>query len=141
MHEYSRQHMLRLVNKDKALAEIYMNRIAENGREVDEALTHVFLGIVASDKKYRDKYEDLFDPIKDDLTWADMKMQLGPDSPVVAEIRRLVNQFGWRGFIRGLAQYAYKKALEKKALGLTDDVAAWASVQDKVSKLRKGVKL
>ncbi len=64
-----------------------------------------------------------------------------PDTPLIAEIRRLVNTYGWQDFVKSLALYACKKEAQMRQLKMFSDSYIWHAICDQFQKIRKRVQL
>lgn len=129
--DYNERAMRILINHDSALMfEFSDRRERKDGTESGDTLKDLYHEIVKNDPKLIKKYNQFV-----------LDEEIPEDSPLVAEIRRLVKQYGWRQFLLGIRQFAEKKAKYFLNLGMNQRAEPWLSIKEKIATVRKTAEL
>ncbi len=142
MRAFSVEVMLEFIEGDEQAKKHYEKQA---GSEEDR-LGRTFLSIILGSKRRSQEYDELYDAMMDtdedeEDSFTPSPAALPPDSPLVAEIRKLVNEHGWRAFARALAAFAHNKATQLQRMHMLTACEAWAVNAKKFRGLRKNVQL
>lgn len=118
MKPFDKEVVLRLLNDDEDL-----NRVCEalaEHNDLNVALKLIYDKYIITSVERRAKYDESYGE-----SW-----YLIPDTPLVAEIRKLIERFGWKQFVKAIANYAFKKMDQMRVMGQIDSI--WAKIYKKV---------
>jgi len=130
MKPFNKQAMQILINHETDLFHYFENN-TDTTDTIENRLKQVFLAYVCTGDEILQKKYDKF--VLDD--------SLLPDSSLVAEIRRLVTEYGWSEFLNGIRIFCEKKAKQNIKLGLPSRAEGWLAAKDKIAIVRKTVEM
>jgi hypothetical protein len=134
--EYNKKQMLRMINHVAALMHSY-DEYRAAGLTPDESLEEVYYESVHNMPQYTEKWNSLADERDNERRF----QNIGEDSPIVAEIKRIVKAHGWKTIVIGLADYAANQEKLMRACGLEVQANEWNLIHQKFRAVRKRVQL
>ena len=127
---FNKRGMHILINHVPELMIEFMRRLDSGSNDgitlSDSILLDIYNEFVSQDTKLGKRYNQLC-----------LNEEICEDGPIVAEIRKLVNEYGWKRFIQAVGQFAEKKVKQFLNLGLHERATPWISIKAKIDSVRK----